>query len=508
MISPELLHLVSLTVAKTLGWDLMQSRSADLKRGLMATAREFGVDENPGALEIWLKQVAWNSKELEILTSHLTVGETYFFRDKEVLEVFRNQIVPEILRERSGKNQYIRIWSAGCCTGEEPYTLAMLLRESITDFNNWIVSILGTDINPDFLKKAQKGVYTNWSFRETSVSMKNRFFSRKGNVWHLDPEIMRMVKFAMLNLADGNYPSAVTHTQGLDVIFCRNVLMYFTPEQIRMVGKRFYQSLSPNGWLVTTAVELNDDYFEDFNPVRINDCTVYRKMPKPIRKHPVHGLSLPMKANAAAPPIAKHPGPKSLDQPAAMPIARHPGIKSLDKHAAMPIKRFVDPPKKEIPGMDQQAKQLFSQGHYQRCIEICESALIKKPDDFIMLELLVRSTANLGLVQDARHWAESMIKHGAVTSEHYYLYAHILMEADEISLAELNLKRALYLNPHHLMSHYLMGNIAKKMNQQRVASKHFQNVRELLDNFEEEELVPGADGITAGRLKKMLNNFT
>ena len=186
MISQQHLHKIRLAVADIFGWNLKEDLLGDLERGLLETARELGIIETTSEIEKWLKNISWTKKELDILSTHLTVGETYFFREEAWLDVFKDQIIPEIIRNRTGKDQSIRIWSAGCCSGEEPYSLAILLNEIIPDLQSWNITILGTDINRIFLAKAERGNYTSWSFRETSQLRRNRFFSQTGDSWQID----------------------------------------------------------------------------------------------------------------------------------------------------------------------------------------------------------------------------------------------------------------------------------------------------------------------------------
>lgn len=489
MIPYQLLQHISLTVAAKLGWDFRENRLADLKRGLLATARESGIGETTAEINDWLEKITWNQHELDTLASHLTVGETYFFREKPWLDVFRHKIIPEIISERKGKDQYIRIWSAGCCSGEEPYTLAILLHEAIPDIKHWHINILATDINHAFLAKARKGSYTEWSFRETPPAIRSRYFKLHGKHWEIDEEIKRMVMFAPLNLADDQYPSMLNNTEHMDIIFCRNVLMYFIPDQIRTVVSRFYHALADKGWFVTSAVESNNDFFTDFNPVKFDQCVVYRKTPGILSKSPNTQL----------------PGsPKSLKQP--LPASLKKAVHHI-RSTQTPVKKAMTSVKAVIEESEVLAADLYSKECYEQCALMCESLLTKSPGNLNILSLLVRSKANLGLLGEARHWAERLTGHDKVKADHFYLLGTILMEENETALAEQALKRALFLDQHHLMSHFLMGNIATRLAKKQVARKHFQNAMELIGHFEEGEIVPGADGLTAGRIKKILGNL-
>ena len=482
MIPEEILHEIRMMVSGVLGWDFPPNRRNDLVRGIVATARDFSVKETPEAIATWLSEISWNTGELDVLTSYLTVGETYFFREKSGLDIFQKQIIPGIINSRQGKDQYIRIWCAGCCTGEEPYTLAILLRGMIPDIQNWKITILATDINRHFLKKAQAGSYTQWSFRETSHIIKNQYFSHTGKNWEINPEIKKMVTFAYLNLADDLYPSTLTNTHNMDVVFCRNVLMYFTSQQIKQTARRFYKSIVDKGWLITSAVELNDDHFSDFASIRYEQGIFYQKVPK--KSQPV---ILPVSKRATS--IVSKPRKPVLQQ---------------SKHLTAEIAIR----KEEVSSSRHEIQILFDKGRYQHCIEMCLVLLVENPRETKALTILVKSYANMGNLTEARKWGEKLLHQDGTEADSYYLVATIQMEENDPELAESTLKRALYLDPHHLLSHFLLGSIMSRQGKKRTAVKHFQNVNELLEKYQENEVVPGSDGLTAGRIREIVGTMT
>lgn len=153
-------------VASRMGLHFPKERWRDLEREVTAAARDLDLPDAESCAH-WLLSRTLTQSQTEILASHLTVGETYFFREKKSFEILEQHILPELLRSRRGAEQRLRIWSAGCCTGEEPYSVAMLLERLIPDPEAWHVTLLATDINPRFLRKAAEGVYSEWSFRET-----------------------------------------------------------------------------------------------------------------------------------------------------------------------------------------------------------------------------------------------------------------------------------------------------------------------------------------------------
>jgi len=237
-----------------MGLHFPKERWRDLDRGIAAASREAGYAEAEAYIR-WLLTAPLTRTQIEGLASHLTVGETYFFREKRSLEILEQQILPELLRTRAQTEKHLRIWSAGCCTGEEPYSIAMLLDQLIPDLEKWNVTILATDINPQFLRKAAKGIYGAWSFRDTPGWIRERYFTkRQDGRFEIQPRIRRRVTFSYLNLAEDAYPSLVNSTNAMDVILCRNVLMYFAQERARKVVDNLHRSLVDGGWLITRAL--------------------------------------------------------------------------------------------------------------------------------------------------------------------------------------------------------------------------------------------------------------
>ena len=498
MLPESTLRDTSMMVARQLGLDFPQNRWKDLEQAIVLTARELGIKETDKDISAWLSGYSLPPAGLEVLSTYLTVGETYFFREKTGLDAFQKYIIPEIIKEREGKEQYLRIWSAGCCTGEEPYTLAILLKEMIPDIHKWSITILATDTNAIFLKKAQKGIYSSWSFRETPQSVKDQYFLPIGKDWEIIPEIRKMVTFSSLNLAWDEYPSMITNTNAIDVIFCRNVLMYFTPGQIRLAGQRFHRSLTERGWLITSSVELNDDYFSEFAAVSVEKGIFYRKIPKEARKYsPTNvGLTFPKQPfpNLSA---TRKPYPK---QTIPSKQTNSSGLKksSDSKTAESKFSMRNGSPSNEV-------ELLFEKGYYQECIEQCLASVKSAPSDNHIIIFLVKSYANLGKLDEAVRWCETLLSLNGTGADSQYLYATILIEKNEPEIAESILKRALYLDPHHLLSHFLMGTIANRLGRKRVAAKHFNNVKDLLSTFHEDEVVPGSEGLTAGRMKELID---
>ena len=164
-------------VAEKMGLHFPPERWPDLQRGLAGAATEFGF-ENISACADGLLSAPLTTAQLQTLASHLTIGETYFFREKPTFELLAQRVLPALIRSRRGREQRLRLWSAGCCSGEEAYSLAILLRQLLPDLADWQVTILATDINPHCLRKAVDGTYGEWSFRDAPADFKERYFHR------------------------------------------------------------------------------------------------------------------------------------------------------------------------------------------------------------------------------------------------------------------------------------------------------------------------------------------
>ena len=164
VLSPHLLALLSQFIGSRMGLHFPQERWGDLASGIASAAREQGLRDAEAYVQ-WLLSSPLMRTDIENLARHLTVGETYFFREKRSFDILEEQVLPELIRLHRSVDMRLRIWSAACCTGEEPYSIAMLLDMMIPDLSDWNVTILATDINPRFLEIASAGAYGEWSFR-------------------------------------------------------------------------------------------------------------------------------------------------------------------------------------------------------------------------------------------------------------------------------------------------------------------------------------------------------
>lgn len=197
-------------------------------------------------------------REWQELTLLLTTGETYFFRDRGQISLLKNHILPELINSKKYEaKRSLRIWSAGCSTGEEAYSLAILIQELIPEWNKWDILILGTDINSQSIEKAKQGIYDSWSFRMVEPKLKQRYFNQHRTAWKVDKQIRSIVKFEIGNLLNDSFPSSTSEIYNMDVILCRNVFIYFDFQTISVILKKLANTLNSGGYLIAGHSELH-----------------------------------------------------------------------------------------------------------------------------------------------------------------------------------------------------------------------------------------------------------
>lgn len=248
----DLLSPVNDFLSEKVGLYFGEKRFSDLERGLHASAIELGFQQTKEFVSNLLDNKL-NKSQLQSLVRNLTIGETYFFRDPAVFVLLEEKLIAEAVR-RSGNKRELRIWSAGCSTGEEPYSICISLLRTLKSLDHLDIKILATDINTCSLEKAKAAQYTPWSFRAMPDEFSRLYFDAAvDGVYPLKQELRKPVHFDYLNLAEDHYPSVKGNTSDMDIIFCRNVLIYFTQKKSKEILDKLSACLKPGGVLVTSA---------------------------------------------------------------------------------------------------------------------------------------------------------------------------------------------------------------------------------------------------------------
>ena len=474
-----------------MGLHFPRERFPELAQKMTTLARAAGYDDLQVYL-LFLMSPPLSQERMELLAGALTIGETYFLRDPKSYRVFEEELLPGLLLARRGSGKTINIWSAGCSSGEEPYSIAILLSRALPDLADWTVTLVGSDINAQALERARSGIYSKWSFRNAPPWLMEYFTGEADGKYRIVPRIREMVRFVHLNLADPAEESS-TLTSGMDVIFCRNVMLYFHATLIEKTIARFHASLNDDGWLFIGPTEVNHQSVRGFACRHYDGAMALRKAP--LQRKPQ--------------PLTRQPQ-RTLLQPAPAPVAAASGAQTAltPPELLLPAQpeRAEAAPAKEHKGGLAEAQALYRSGRYeQAALEALGAGSKQQPEH---LALAARAWANIGRYAEARDCCEKAIALERLSAQNHYLLSIILEHQGDSDGAVTSLKRALYIDHDYLLAYFALGNLCRQRGEQREAEQSFSNALRLLKRRDPHEVLPDTEGMTAGRLMQLLEEMT
>lgn len=470
------------------------------------------------------------ASEWRELTLLLTTGETFFFRDQGQIALLKNRILSQLIEQKK-KARYaggeakpsLRIWSAGCSTGEEVYSLAILVKELIPDWHEWNILILGTDINPESIAKAQRGIYDSWSFRMVNPELQRQYFSQRKTSWEVDEQIRRMVTFRSGNLIKEYFPSFTSGIHSMDVILCRNVFIYFDSKAISVVLEKFHNTLRQGGYLVTGHAELHGQNLGQLQAKVFPESVVYQRSEDLQVETPLTGKGVRVQGSGVREEVDLTP--KKGHKP--LYLSRHKkkdlcgdtqcdtqsiGIKSpgfIYGDSLTPDPRSLTPLKETTSqtGLSQ-AETLFQNGAYAIAIKEAEQVIKQHPDNFEAYYLIAQAFANLGECEQASHWCQQALKVDSLSVKPYYLLAHIAEEQGNVEQAKELFKKVIYLAPSFIPAYLELGSVYEREGDKTRARKMRNTALEILKGLPPHATLEHQGEMTAGELvlhvKKLL----
>ncbi|MCG6553101.1 MAG: tetratricopeptide repeat protein [Candidatus Magnetominusculus sp. LBB02] len=435
-----------------------------------------------------------SKKEWKELCQIITTGESFFFRDKGQFHLIRYTILKAII-EANRDAKSLRIWSAGCSTGEEPYSLAITVMELLPEINLWNVSIIGTDINEDAIEKARKGQYSDWSFRMVDPGTIAAYFKRRKGMYELDERVRRMVVFRQGNLIRDAFPDAASGICDIDLILCRNVFIYFQPDNIALALGKLSRTLNKGGYLITGHAELQSVPLIGLAPVTYPQSIIYRRVADCPAKEQRPFYNPPM-------PLIIQP----IKQISVINIGKNV---TINKSAAMPVKpveaRKVaagDKAKAATPegGFYAEAQALYKEGKYLLAIEKAAMFLKDNPRHYDAHVLLLRSYANTGDLKRAADVCASAIGVDSLRPEPYYMLAQIAEEQGNTDDAVVMFNRVIYLNPRAVAAYLELNAIYEHEGDPKKGVKLVEAAVKILERLPADGAVEFYDGVTAGEL--------
>jgi chemotaxis protein methyltransferase CheR len=442
--------------------------------------RDFFSQENLVAEREWKK-----------LASLITNGESFFFRDRGQFDLLANQILPEIItkkREAQYKGEIpflsLKIWSAGCSTGEEVYSLAMLISELIPDLAQWNLVIIGTDLNQDFLNLARQGSYKQWSFRLTEPLLRTKYFiadKADKDRWQVKPYLKKMISFYQDNLID---VSNISHQNyDLDLVICRNVFIYFDTDSIAKAVQKIALTLRPGGYFISGHAELQAIELNNFKLLSFPESIVYQYLAnnqeiKPLftkddveqnssylipttEQERIELIELNWQ-NSIKTSLENNKNPSSLQ-----PIFNEPvsniAVKTDSIHLQL-----------------QEIETLLKQSQYTDAIQQAQQIIKYRSDVKEAYYLIAQAHANQNKLEAAKQNCDRALQIDSMYLEPLYLLAQIAEEQNNYRKAKELLKRIIYLEPLSINAYTDLGAIYYQENDLDRSQKMYQTAYDIL----------------------------
>lgn len=506
---PEYAQLAAL-IAEQTGLTFPPSRQADLEHALGEVLDDATSKEQLREL------LAGETAARDELIARLTIGESYFFRDPGQFRLLREEILPGIAAARG--DAPIRLWSAGCASGEEAYSLAIIAEQLGLGRRT---TVLGTDLSRMRLAAARKAIYSQWALRGMDDETIGRYFTRAGNRYVLRPKFREAVDFRYLNLAEDRYPSLTAGIWGFDVILCRNVLIYFDSQTVARVAQRLIDSLSEDGWLMLGASDPAISELAECDVVLTHAGLVYRRRRAGRRAGgaPASGDADVLDREAYLPGELEevtHPGGGWLDHPDnthAVPEVAETGDGELEPSFAPPSDG-PSPGEESVEVDDARARvaaitcvdvpdellAAYAARDYARAAAIAERQL-GVADTANVRVLHVRALANMSDLAAAGRASAAALERHPHSAELLYLHALLLFESGNPRDAAAAARRALYLDRSLVVAHVALAHALRRMGDLSGARRALRNAASLLRDRPADDIVPASDGETVGRLR-------
>lgn len=426
-------------------------------------------------------------QEWEKLIILLTNNESYFFRDKEQLNLLKDRIFPELIKRKQAEKT-IRICSAGCSTGQEVYTLAIILQEMLPDLQQWNLLILGIDIDSEALKEAAKGVYDPWSFRGVDEVIKQRYFQKINNQYHLKKEIKNLVKFRQINLVKDSFPQSQIELRDMDLIVCRNVFIYFDNPAIGKVLDKIYHTLQPSGYFLTGHTELSAQNLSQFDKLVFSESIVYQRPgEKTIKSDKEHQLT---KENKSAHrktnlceiepklPIINYRLTSQAKQEKSIEKLLHASDLNINHHFQFHQPRSI-PAQPSNETLFLEIENLLAKEKYNLALDLVKQIIQRDSNNFKAYYLQAQIYANLGQYDRAIQSCQQAIQIDSFALTPYYLLAKIAEERGNLEEAKRLLKQIIYLEPSSANAYLDLSHIYKQQGDLQRANKMEESARNL-----------------------------
>ncbi|MDC0834938.1 hypothetical protein AY599_10845 [Leptolyngbya valderiana BDU 20041] len=445
-----------------------------------------------------------SEREWRELVKLLVVTESYFFRDRGQFDLLRTRILPELIvknrnlaaQKANGAKPTLKIWSAACASGEEAYSLAILLRELLQDLYDWNLVIFGTDINESVLERARQGEYNAWSFRQVEPRIQQQYFQTRHDRYQIDPRVRRMVQFHRLNLVRHELPDADLALAEIDLILCRNVFIYFDRASIDRVLQKFHRTLAPGGYLIAAHAELQGQATQPFHTQLFPQSVVYQRCDRLAGDSIARGDRVSILERSSVPSQTRD-RPSSPTVPAVTSRAElSPSRPSVKLRRDRPDR----PSPRELSPAWTQALACYQHQDYADAIARAEIVLSDEPQHLDAYTLIARAYANLGDYQKATYYCMQALGIDSLAVEPYYLLAHLGELQGKPERAKSFLKKIVYIDPHAAIAYLELAQLYRAEGDRHRARKMQSTAVEILQTLPPQTVVDAERHLTAGEL--------
>ena len=396
-----------------------------------------------------------DADERRLLSTVLTTHETFFMRDASQMALLRNRILPECIAARRASGELVlRFWSCACASGEEPASLAILLRELLPDLAQWRIEIHATDVSDEILSRARLGRYGEWSFRGCEPEFRAAYFDRHGDQWILQPPIRQMIQYHRLDVLQDVLPDPASGLANLDLILCRNLFIYFEPDAIEAATTKLASCLRVGGVLMTAHGELRQHRPDSLSAEMLPESMIYRKLALP--QHPPADAS------------SQEPDWRSA------PLALQASLAQTPRRPHSLRRRVSDVPKQCAPAGSDDA-----------------------------LDAAWR-LADAGQLEASQSACDQILANDRMNAGAHFLAAVLATEAGQLTQAQAAIRKALYLDPELIAAHVHLERVQLAQAKIESARKTREAIRRLVAAKPAAAQIPYMGQTTAGDLAELL----
>lgn len=414
-------------------------------------------------------------QERLFLIEKITIDESYFFRDEFQIDFLRNDFLPKLIEhKRCSGDKQIRVWSAGCSTGQEIYSLAILLHQLLPDYDSWNLHLIGTDINYQSLNQAKEAEYNAWGIRTHTDFIKNSgYFSCIGEDRYVVNDFIKdKVKFSYLNLAEETFPSIMQGVCVLDLILCRNVFIYFEKETIKNTCAKFDESLNIGGILMLSVTDPMNMSADLFATEKCGDVFYFKKK------------------------TARF----SYDEP----IVEENKKRYQDNSQLLAVDKNI--PQISLSDFKHSIVNAMAIADWKSALKQTENALLVSESDAELFQFKAKCLTNLGEMTNAKIACEKSIYYNAVEPHSYLLYGLILMQLGMLPDAEKAFRQTIFLNYSFMEAHYQLGQVLLYKGRKKDAIKSIQNALTIAAQEKPERPIHNVISLTYSSFSEVMRN--